>query len=171
VKVLRVFLVLAAALTLQATLARFLVRGSIGVDLVLVAVVFLGLTTGPTVGLLSGTAAGLVQDALATAIVGIGGLGKTTVGFLAGWLGSAFIVAQPVPRFCVFFGATVVQMTIAAALHAALDAGPVGVGVGAIVAQALGNALVGLVFFQLVEGLPRAIERRRAMERGRGRRK
>ena len=62
---LRVLVTIAAALALQTTLARFLVHGSIGVDLVLVAVVYLGLTTGPVSGLLSGTLAGLAQDALA----------------------------------------------------------------------------------------------------------
>ena len=43
-----------AALVLQTTLARFLVRGSVGVDLVLVVVVYLSLKAGPTVGMLTG---------------------------------------------------------------------------------------------------------------------
>ena len=38
------------ALVLQTTLARFLVRGSVGVDLVLVAVVYISLRVGPTAG-------------------------------------------------------------------------------------------------------------------------
>ncbi len=152
----------AAALVLQTTLARFLVRGSIGVDLVLVAVVFLSLRAGPTPGILSGTVAGLAQDALTTGIVGIGGLGKSVVGYLAGILGRAFIVAQPLPRFLVFFAATLVEMTIITLFHVVLDPGPHAVPAGAIVAQAFGNSLVGVVLFQLVESVPRAIERRRA---------
>ena len=159
-KALRVVLIIAAALVLQTTLARFLVRGSIGVDLVLVAVIYLSLTSGPTVGIMSGTMAGLAQDALTSGIVGIGGLAKTLVGFLAGTVGTAFIVAQPVPRFLVFFAATVVEMAVIVGFHSLLDPGPVVVPIGGIVAQALGNALVGVVVFQLTEAVPRAIERR-----------
>ncbi len=152
----------AAALVLQTTLARFLVRGAIGVDLVLVAVVFLSLRAGPTPGILSGTVAGLAQDALTTGIVGIGGLAKSVVGFLAGTLGRALIVSQPLPRFLVFFAATIIEMTIITLFHLVLDPGPHTVPIGAILAQAIGNSLVGVVSFQLVESLPRAIERRRA---------
>ncbi len=154
--------ILAAALVVQTTLARFLVRGSIGVDLVLVAVVYLSLRAGPTAGIVSGTLAGLAQDALTTGIVGIGSLGKAVVGYLSGTVGRAFIVAQPVPRFLVFFAATLVEMAIVVLFHLALDPVRSAVPAGAVVAQALGNALVGVVAFQLAESVPRALERRRA---------
>ena len=159
---LRMLGLVAAALVLQTTLARFLVRGSIGVDLVLVAVVFLSLRAGPTAGIVSGTVAGLAQDALTTGIVGLGGLGKSVVGYLAGTVGRAFIVAQPLPRFLVFFAATLVEMAIITLFHLVLDSGPHAVPAGAIVAQAFGNSLVGVVLFQVVESVPRALERRRA---------
>ena len=55
----------------------------------------------------AGTLGGLVQDALSSGVIGIGGLAKTIVGFLAGVVGTQFIVAQPLPRFVVFFGATI----------------------------------------------------------------
>jgi rod shape-determining protein MreD len=162
VNALRVLAFIAVALVLQTTLARFLVRGSIGVDLVLVVVVYLSLRAGPTVGIVSGTVAGLAQDALTTGIVGIGSLGKTLVGFLAGTIGTAFIVAQPIPRFLVFFAATLIEMSLIIGFHAALDPGPPMAPVGAIVAQAFGNSLVGVVLFQLADSLPRIAERRRA---------
>jgi rod shape-determining protein MreD len=148
-----------AALVLQTTLARYLVRGSVGVDLVLVVVVYLSLKAGPTVGILTGTVAGLMQDSLMTGIVGIGSLGKTVVGYLAGTVGRAFIVMQPVPRFLVFLAATLLEMTLVTALRAIVTPGPAAVPVGAIVAQAFGNSLVGIVLFQLTETLPRKGER------------
>jgi rod shape-determining protein MreD len=150
-----------AALVLQTTLARYLVRGSVGVDLVLVVVVYISLKAGPTVGMLTGTVAGLMQDSLMTGIVGIGSLGKTLVGYLAGTVGRAFIVTQPVPRFLVFFAATLVEMTVSTGLRAVVTPGPASVPVGAIVAQAFGNSLVGIVLFQLTETRPRTVERRR----------
>ena len=114
-----------AALVLQTTLARYLVRGSVGVDLVLVVVVYVSLKAGPTVGTLTGTVAGLMQDSLMTGIVGIGSLGKTLVGFLAGTVGRAFIVTQPVPRFLVFFAATLLEMTLITGLRAVVTPGPI----------------------------------------------
>src|SRR6185503_16444077 len=53
VRAVGVILAVGAALALQTTLARFLVRGTAAVDLVLVAVVYVALTSGPVTGLLS----------------------------------------------------------------------------------------------------------------------
>lgn len=151
--------IIGVALVLQTTLARFLVRGSIGVDLVLVAVVYLSLRAGPVVGILSGTIAGLAQDALTTGVVGIGGLGKTIVGYLSGVTGTAFIVTQTIPRFLVFFASTVLEMSVISGFHAVLDPGPPVFPVGAIIAQAFGNSLVGIVLFQFADGLARSRDR------------
>ena len=157
-----VFLAVALAVALQTTLARFVIRGLVAVDLVLVAVVYVALTSGPVTGLLTGTFAGLVQDALTTGVVGIGGLAKTVVGFLAGIIGTQFIVTQPLPRFVVFFGATVLHAIMYIGLYVLLDLRHFGTPVAAVAGQATGNAVVGVVAFQLVELLPGAVERRRA---------
>ena len=156
-----IVLAVAAALALQTTLARY-VRGTVALDLVLVVVVYVALTSGPVTGLLTGTFAGLIQDALATGVIGIGGLAKTLVGFLAGIIGMQFIVAQPLPRFCVFFGATLVHAVVFIGLYTLLDLRHFGAPYAAVAGQAAGNAAVGVVAFQLVELLPGAVERRRA---------
>ena len=155
-------LAVAVALAIQTTLARFLVRGSVAVDLVLVAVVYVALTSGPVTGMLTGTFAGLVQDALSSGVIGIGGLAKTIVGFLAGIIGTQFIVAQPLPRFVVFFSATVLHAVIFMGLYILLDVRDFGTPYAAAIGQAVGNAVVGVVAFQVVEVLPGAMERRRA---------
>ncbi len=157
-----VILAVAAALTLQTTLAHYLARGSVAVDLVLVVVVYVALTSGPAVGLLSGTVAGLAQDALSTSIIGIGGLAKTIVGFLAGIIGTQFIVAQPLPRFVVFFAATVLHAVVFMGLYVVLDLRHFGTPYAAVAGQGITNAVVGVVAFQLAELLPGAVERRRA---------
>lgn len=157
-----VIVAIAVALALQTTLARFVIRGSVGVDLVLVAVVYVALTSGPVTGLWTGTVAGLIQDALSTGIIGIGGLAKTVVGFLAGIIGTQFIVAQPLPRFLVFFGATALHAVIFIGLYALLDVRHFGIPYAAVTGQAVANAVVGVVAFQVVEILPGAVERRRA---------
>lgn len=164
-----VILAVSIALVLQTTLARFVVRGTFAVDLVLVAVIYVALTSGPVAGMLSGTVAGLMQDALSSGVIGIGGLSKTVVGFLAGIVGTQFIVAHTLPRFVVFLGATVVHAALFMGLYMLLDLRQFGTPYAAVAGQALANAIVGVVAFQLVELLPGAVERRRA-QRGRLRR-
>jgi rod shape-determining protein MreD len=154
--------VILAALALQTTLARFFVRGAIAVDLVLVAVVYVALTTGPATGLLAGAFAGLVQDALSSSVIGIGGLAKTIVGFLAGVIGTQFIVSQPLPRFVVFFGGSILHAVVFMGLYVLLDLRHFDAPYTVVAGQAAANAVVGLVAFQVVELLPGAVERRRA---------
>jgi rod shape-determining protein MreD len=166
VKAAGVVLAIAVALALQTTLARYVIRGPVAVDLVLVAVVYVALSAGPVTGLFCGTIAGLIQDALvASPVIGIGGLAKTIVGFLAGIVGTQFIVAQPLPRFVVFFGATVVHAVVFMGLYVLLEMRYFGAPyeVARVVAwQATGNAVVGVVAFQLAELLPGAVDRRGA---------
>lgn len=164
-----VMLAIAVALALQTTLTRFVIRGTVAVDLVLVVVVYVALTSGPVTGLLSGAVAGLVQDALASGVIGIGGLAKTVVGFLAGIIGTQFIVTATLPRFVVFFAATVLHAVIFIGLYVLLDLRRFGTPYAAVAGQAVGNAVIGVVAFQIVELLPGAVERRRAT-RGRLRR-
>jgi rod shape-determining protein MreD len=161
VKAAGIILAVAVALALQTTLTRFLVRGTMAVDLVFVVVVYVALTSGPVTGMLTGTFAGLVQDALSTGVIGIGGLSKTVVGFLVGVVGTQFIVAQPLPRFVVFMGATILHAIIFMGLYVLLDLRHFDAPYASVAGQALGNAVAGVVAFQLVELLPGAVERRR----------
>ena len=155
-------LAVGGALALQTTLARY-VHGTMAVDLVLVAVVYVALTSGPAAGLLTGAIAGLVQDALvASPVIGIGGLAKTIVGFLAGIIGTQFIVTHSLPRFVVFFSATALHAVVFMGLYTLLDLRHYGAPYAAVAGQGVGNAVVGVVAFQLVELLPGAMERRRA---------
>ena len=160
-KAVAVVLATALAIALQTTLARFVIRGTVVVDLVLVVVVYFALTAGPVTGLLAGTFAGLVQDTLSSGVIGIGGLAKSIVGFLTGIVGTQLIVAQAVPRFVVFFAATVVHAAVFIGLYELLGLRDFGTPVAAVTGRALGNAVVGVVAFQLIEVLPGAFERRK----------
>ena len=164
-----VILAVAIALVLQTTLAPFIVRGTFAVDLVLVVVVYVALTSGPVTGLFAGTFAGLVQDALSSGVIGIGGLAKSVVGFLTGIIGTQFIVAHTLPRFVVFVMATVVHAALFMGLYTLLDLRHFAAPWAGVAGQAIANAIAGILAFQAVELLPGAVERRRA-QRGRLRR-
>lgn len=157
-----VLLILALSLVLQTTFARYFI-GGMTVDLVLVAVVYIALSWGPVAGLFAGTIGGLAQDALSGGIIGIGGLAKTIVGFVSGTVGSQFIVTSAIPRFLMFFGATLLNAACFLGVYALLpDARHTGVPYGQLGLQALGNGLLGFIAFQAVEGLPGAMQRRRS---------
>ena len=152
---------MAAALTLQSTLAAMTVGGGVGVNLVLVTVVYVGLAFGPAMGLATGAIGGLVQDALSGGIIGVGGFAKTLIGFLVGVLGAQFIVSQPMPRFIMFVGATVVHDLCFQALAALVESHSMRVQMTPLLAQAALNGLIGIIAFQLVEAGPGLMQRRR----------
>lgn len=157
----RLVVAIAVALALQTTLVRFAVAGGSVVDLVLVVVVYTALVSGPVRGLLTGAIAGIAQDTLSGGIVGVGGLAKTMVGFLAGIVGSQFIVVRPMPRFVVFVLATLAHAFCFLGLHMLLDPRAPAWPFAAVLGQAVGNALVGVLAFQANEMLPGVIQRRR----------
>ncbi|HXD74058.1 MAG TPA: rod shape-determining protein MreD [Vicinamibacterales bacterium] len=156
-----IILAIVLALALQTTIARFVVSGTVAVDLVLVVVVYVALSSGSVPGLLTGTVAGLIQDSLSTGVIGIGGLAKTIVGFITGIVGTQLNIAEPVARFVVFFVATVAHQAITIGLGSVLGLRPFGTPYAAIAGEALGNAVVGVAAFQVSEMLPGAVERRR----------
>ena len=150
------------ALALQTTLAGLVIRGTAAIDLVLIVVVYIALKAGPVPGLVAGTVAGLIQDALSNPILGIGGLAKTIVGFLAGVLGTQFILTGPLPRLVMLVMATVLHAAIFMGLYVLLDLRQFPNPVPSVIGQAMGNGFVGVVTFQLIEWLPGFVDRRRA---------
>lgn len=152
---------LAAALVVQTTLTTFVPRTA-AIDFVLIVVVYLSLSFGPTTGVVAGTVAGLIQDTLSSGIMGIGALAKTLVGFAAGRIGTQFIVTAPLPRFVVFLGATVLHAAVFMGLYVLLGLREFRDPYAAVAGQAIGNAVVGVVGFQILEGLPGFMARRRS---------
>ena len=150
------------ALALQTTLAGLVIRGTAALDLVLIVVVYIALKSGPVTGLLAGTVAGLIQDALSNPILGIGGLAKTMVGFLAGLLATHFILNGPLPRFVLIVTATALHAAIFMGLYVLLDLRQFPDPAPAVLGQAIGNGFVGVVGFQLLEWIPGFVDRRRS---------
>ncbi len=159
-RVLGVGLALAAALVLQTTVTG-MVRGVVPVDLVLVVVVGAALAFGPVTGLITGTIGGLIQDALTSGILGMGGLAKTLVGFAAGQFGTQFIVTATVPRLLVFAAATAAHAALFMGLYGLLGLRSFADPVPGVAIQAVGNALVGVFGVRAVDAVPRILERRR----------
>jgi rod shape-determining protein MreD len=167
VKAVGVLIAIALALALQTTVARFLVGGTAALDLVLVVVVYVALTSGPVTGMLAGSLAGIIQDALSSGVIGIGGLAKSMVGFVAGAVGQQFIVTAALPRFVMFVAATAAHAAVFMGLYVLLGLRSFPSPWAAILSQALGNAAVGMIAFTIIELFPGALERRRLSRRTR----
>jgi rod shape-determining protein MreD len=153
-----IFLALAA----QTTLAKYVFRSNTPIDLVLIVVVYVAIKSGPVTGLLAGTVAGLIQDALDAGLLGVGGLAKTLVGFMSGVLGTQFIVTAPLPRFLLLLVATGLHGAIFMGLYSLLDLRQFPSPYSTILGQAFGNAFVGVIAFTVIEWFPGFVDRRRA---------
>jgi rod shape-determining protein MreD len=160
-----VFIAIALALALQTSLAKFVVGGITAIDLVLIVVVYVALTTGPVSGMLAGSVAGIIQDALSTGTIGIGGLAKAIVGFVAGVVGQQFIVTAPFPRVVMFVAATIVHAALFMGMYVLLGLKEFPSPWAAVLSQSVANAVVGMIGFTIVEALPGAMERRKFSNR------
>ena len=89
------------------------------------------------------------------------------VGFVAGVLGTQFIVTAPLSRFLVFVMATALHAAIFMGLYVLLDLRQFDQPYAAVLSQAVGNGFLGVVGAQIVELLPTLRERRRARRVGR----
>jgi len=169
VKAVGTLVAIALALGLQTTLGRLAVGETTALDLVLVVVVYVALTGGPVAGMLTGSVAGIIQDALSSGVVGIGGLAKSIVGFVAGLLGQQFIVTAALPRLVMFLAATVMHSAVFMGLYVVLGLRTFTSPWAAVASQAVGNAVVGMIAFTVMESLPGFGERWRASRRTRRR--
>ena len=158
-------LAVSLALAVQTMLGRLTVGGTVAVDLVLVVVIYLALAWGPLAGMLTGSVAGLLQDALASGVIGIGGLSKSLVGYLAGVVAQQFILTAQLPCLVILMGATAVHAAVFMGLYVLLGLRSFPSPYAAVLVQAAGNGVVGLVAFLLVERLPLALERRQSRRR------
>jgi rod shape-determining protein MreD len=161
VKTVAVVLAIGGALVLQTTLSGLIIGSTVAVNLVLVAVVYLALAFGPVTGMLSGTVGGLVQDALAGGIVGLGGLTKTLIGFVVGVLSAQFNLASTLPRLVIFVVATLVHQLLLAGMQRITGGPLMSLQFPRMLMQALINALIGVVAFFVVEQGPEIWQRRR----------
>ena len=149
------------ALGVQTTLSSQGFANGTSIDLVLIVVIYVAIKSGPSTGVVAGTVAGLIQDSLTSGILGIGGLAKTLVGFLCGVLGSQFIVTAPLPRFLLLLMATALHAAVFMGLYTLLNLRQFPAPYSSIVAQAFGNAFIGVIAFQMIEWFPGFVDRRR----------
>src|SRR4029077_20558616 len=149
------FVAPAVALLLQASVPVYLSKFSV-LDLPLLLTIYFGLSRrNPSTGLLLGMTIGLLQDSLSgpTVPLGLYGIAKTIIGYLASSIGARLDTEHPIARFALtilFFG---VHQGLIVLTRRLLLAQPeawftMHLAVGAAV-----NAIVGIPLFMLLDRL------------------
>ena len=114
------------ALVIQAWLPLHFTRAAL-LDLPLLVVIYLGLSRrNPSTGLLLGTAVGLMQDSLSgpTVPLGLFGIAKTVIGYLASSIGARLDTEHPAARFALTVGFFIIHQGIVAMTRRILLAQP-----------------------------------------------
>ncbi len=141
------------ALSIQTRLAVYSQTAS-GLDLaLLVTVYFASNRRSQIVGLLLGAAIGLVQDALSRGLIGVFGIVKTLIGYIASSLGAQIDVSHPAIRAILVFVSYYAHLAIYFVLVRVLLDRPMVLPPWAGVPRALVNAGVGVVLFDLLDRL------------------
>ena len=153
-KLVRATVALAAVCLVQILMSRYLPQLARRCDLFTILVVYYGLTRPQPAAMLMGTGAGLVEDSLLGALLGLSGFKKTLIAYLVGSIGSLFMLNQAVPRFGILVAATLIDPLLDLVLSVALGQVVVLPGLPELLVRGLGNGVLGLFVFWIAARLP-----------------
>jgi len=150
-----IILATAFALVLQAFLPIYFPKAAI-LDLPLLIVIYFGLSRrNPSTGLLLGMAIGILQDSLSgpTVPLGLYGIAKTLIGYLASSIGARLDTEHPAARFALTIAFFAVHQGIIALTSRLLLSQPepwftMHLGIAALV-----NAVVAVFLFMILDRL------------------
>jgi len=144
-------------LVIQAWLPLGFTRAAL-LDFPFLGVTYFGLSRrNPSTGLLLGTAVGLVQDSLSgpTVPLGLYGIAKTIIGYLASSIGARLDTEHPAARFALTAGFFVIHQALIALTRRILLAQPEPWLNWHLFLAALINAIVAVFLFALLDRLRR----------------
>ncbi len=145
------------ALVIQAWFPLRFARAAL-LDLPLLVTIYFGLSRrNPSTGLLLGTAIGLLQDSLSgpTVPLGLYGIAKTIIGYLASSIGGRLDTEHPAARFALTAGFFVIHQALIALTRRILLAQPEPLFNWHLFLAALINAIVAVFLFLLLDRLRR----------------
>lgn len=141
------------ALVAEAFLLPHLRRANV-IELPLLVTIYFSLSKrNPSSGLLLGMVIGLVQDSLGHTPIGLYGIAKTVVGFLASSIGSRIDIEHPLSRFVltgIFFFVHNTVFVLTSRILLGRQEPYVN---GALLLASLANAALGLILFPLLDRL------------------
>lgn len=161
-RLLRAILALVLALAGQTVLSHLWPGAHRFVDLMLIPVVWYGLTGSQRSGMLVGCSSGLLQDAwFQITVFGLNGFKKTLLGWLLGGVGSRFDLNHQAGRFAAGFLFSLGDVLLDLGLRRLLDQQQAAPRLWEIGVKALVSGLLVMLVFGIVE----SSQRRRRMRR------
>jgi hypothetical protein len=145
-------LALGLALLAQSGLALLLADKAAFFDPCLIITVYVALTRGENLGMLTGLAGGWAHEIVfGGRLLGLLGLSRVVVAFVIGQAGRRFLLVSPVAHFSVLFAGALLDAWLVARLGAMFDVQLRALSGAALVYRALLNAVVGALAFQVAE--------------------
>ena len=121
-------------------------------DLPLLLVIYFGIAKrSPVVGLCAGAIIGILQDALTREPLGVSGVCKTVIGYIAGQLGNRIDTDNHAARFLFTFALSLLHSGLYWILLERLLAQPVGWSSLHEIIRALVNAIAGVLLFAMLD--------------------
>ncbi|HVO56389.1 MAG TPA: rod shape-determining protein MreD [Dongiaceae bacterium] len=143
----------AAALILQAFLPAHLPKLAI-LDLPLLITIYFALSRrNPSTGLLLGTIIGLLQDSLSKTPLGLFGIAKTVIGYLASSIGARLDTEHPAARFALTAVFFVLHQGIVALIQKLLLAQPQPWFTMRLLVTVLVNSVAGVLLYFVLDRL------------------
>src|SRR4029077_481001 len=150
-----IFVATAVGLLLRAYVPAYLSKFSV-LDLPLLLTIYFGLSRrNPSTGLLLGMTIGLLQDSLSgpTVPMGLYGIAKTIIGYLASSIGARLDTEHPLARFALTMVFFCVHQSVILLTRRILLAQPDPLFTLRLAIGAGVNAIVGVFFFMLLDRL------------------
>jgi rod shape-determining protein MreD len=139
------------ALLLQAFLPVYIPKANI-LDLPLLITIYFGLSRrNPSTGLLLGTIIGLLQDSLSKTPLGLFGIAKTIIGYLASSIGARLDTEHPLARLALTAAFFVVHQGIVVLIQKLLLAQPQPLFTTRLLIACLVNSLLGVLLYHLLD--------------------
>lgn len=143
---------LLAALLLQSALTRVAPAQARLFDPFLIVLVFSGLLSGETPGMLAGAAGGWLQDVyFGGTVVGLSGLSKIVIGFAVGVAGARLLVGGPAQRLLILFVATLTDALLFERLASVFEVMVAELSFPGMIGRAAVNAIVGAGLYEILE--------------------
>ena len=141
------------ALVLQAFIPVYIPKFGM-FDLPLLITIYFGLSRrNPSTGLLLGTFIGLLQDSLSKTPLGLFGIAKTVIGYLASSIGARLDTEHPAARFALTAGFFVLHQGIVVLIQKLLLAQPQPLFTMRLAIACLANSVLAVFLYYLLDRL------------------
>src|SRR5215469_6579228 len=148
-----ILLSLLIAVVLQSFLPVYIAKAGI-LDLPLLVTVYFGLSRrNPSTGLLLGTIIGLLQDSLSKTPLGLFGIAKTIIGYLASSIGARLDTEHPLARFALTAAFFALHQGIVVLVQKLLLAQPQPWFTMRLLVACIFNAILGVVLYHVLDRL------------------